>query len=219
MLASGDIINANATHHSDLWQALRGGNNNFGVVTHFDVAAFEHSQLIHGGLVIVPLNSSETVLRELQKFTDDSVGAAHPDSGLTVEYVLNGTTGEGQILLWLIDTDASADHAALQPFLDIQPQLVNQVATSLIVDYPSAIPPVSRVLMADVTFLNDPETLRGVQNITLTWFTKYSHIPGLTWDFQYEPLPHHVTEASLARGGNAMGLNYTDKDLIRAPSP
>ncbi|KAI0119254.1 hypothetical protein F4814DRAFT_447068 [Daldinia grandis] len=33
VLASGEAINANAKQHSDLWKALRGGGNNFGIVT------------------------------------------------------------------------------------------------------------------------------------------------------------------------------------------
>ncbi|KAL9105868.1 MAG: hypothetical protein Q9227_009031 [Pyrenula ochraceoflavens] len=33
VLASGSIVNANSTHHRDLWKALRGGSNNFGIVT------------------------------------------------------------------------------------------------------------------------------------------------------------------------------------------
>jgi FAD/FMN-containing dehydrogenase len=37
VLANGDIVNANAKSHSDLWIALRGGSGNFGIVTRFDM--------------------------------------------------------------------------------------------------------------------------------------------------------------------------------------
>jgi FAD/FMN-containing dehydrogenase len=33
VLASGQIVNANSKTNSDLWRALRGGSNNFGIVT------------------------------------------------------------------------------------------------------------------------------------------------------------------------------------------
>jgi FAD/FMN-containing dehydrogenase len=39
VLASGDIINANASANSDLWLALKGGSSNFGIVTRFDLEA------------------------------------------------------------------------------------------------------------------------------------------------------------------------------------
>jgi hypothetical protein len=213
VLASGEIVNANATSHSDLFLALKGGNNNFGVVTRFDVATFEHNQMIYGGLIIVPFDIIDSVLESLNIFTDDSAGF-EPSTGLTVEVGLNGTTGDGQILLWLIDTNATGDHAALQPFLDMEPKLADQINTSLTVDYPSAVPSVSRLLMGDFTFVNDLEVIRGVQNITIGVVQAYSYIPDVTWDFQYEPLPRHVAEAGNARGGNIMGLNNTDEDLI-----
>lgn len=45
VLADGRIINANATSHSDLWRALKGGSSNFGIVTRFDVEAFPATNL------------------------------------------------------------------------------------------------------------------------------------------------------------------------------
>ena len=37
-LASGQmIVNANSTSHPDLFAALKGGSNNFGIVTSFDM--------------------------------------------------------------------------------------------------------------------------------------------------------------------------------------
>ncbi|KAK5996633.1 FAD-dependent monooxygenase sdcF [Cladobotryum mycophilum] len=41
VLADGSIINANATNHPDLWQALKGGSGNFGLITRFDMYPIE----------------------------------------------------------------------------------------------------------------------------------------------------------------------------------
>jgi FAD/FMN-containing dehydrogenase len=213
VLSSGEIVNANNTHHTDLFHALKGGNNNFGVVTRFDLAVFEHSQMVHGGLVIVPAESSDEVLAGLYDFTDDSNGA-HATAGLQVEYFMNATTGDGQILLWLIDTDATGDHAALEPFFEMEPKLLNQVQTTPIADYATSIPAVSRVLMTDATFVNDHETIKGVYNITIEIMKTVSHVPDLTWDFQFEPLSRHTIEASLVRGGNVMGVDSLEEDLL-----
>ncbi|KAF2658697.1 FAD-binding domain-containing protein, partial [Lophiostoma macrostomum CBS 122681] len=40
VLAFGEIVNASATEKSDLWKALRGGSNNFGIVTRFEFRTF-----------------------------------------------------------------------------------------------------------------------------------------------------------------------------------
>jgi FAD/FMN-containing dehydrogenase len=50
VLPSGLLVNANATSHSDLFRALKGGANNFGVVTRFDLAAFPQGEILAGAI-------------------------------------------------------------------------------------------------------------------------------------------------------------------------
>lgn len=50
VLASGEIVNANADENRDLWLALRGGNNNFGVVTRFDFRTFPQGSFWGGSV-------------------------------------------------------------------------------------------------------------------------------------------------------------------------
>lgn len=40
VLASGDITYVTEASHPDLWLALKGGSNNYGIITRFDVPAF-----------------------------------------------------------------------------------------------------------------------------------------------------------------------------------
>ncbi|RYP54688.1 hypothetical protein DL769_010309 [Monosporascus sp. CRB-8-3] len=51
VLASGEIVDANAHSYADLFWALRGGGGNFGIVTRFDVSAFEQGGTTWGGSV------------------------------------------------------------------------------------------------------------------------------------------------------------------------
>jgi FAD/FMN-containing dehydrogenase len=48
VLANGDIVNASPHSHTDLYWALRGGGNNFGVVTRFDLMTFPQGDLWGG---------------------------------------------------------------------------------------------------------------------------------------------------------------------------
>lgn len=48
MFANGSINNVNYRTHPDLFFALRGGGNNFGIVTRFDMAAFPQGDLWAG---------------------------------------------------------------------------------------------------------------------------------------------------------------------------
>jgi FAD/FMN-containing dehydrogenase len=40
ILASGDIVNANIRENPDIFQALKGGSNNFGIITRFGLKTF-----------------------------------------------------------------------------------------------------------------------------------------------------------------------------------
>jgi hypothetical protein len=44
VLPSGAIVNATKSSYSDLWLALRGGSNNFGIVTAFESTAFKQGK-------------------------------------------------------------------------------------------------------------------------------------------------------------------------------
>jgi FAD/FMN-containing dehydrogenase len=45
VLASGEIVQANAETNKDLWVALKGGGCNFGIVTRFDLRVFEQGPM------------------------------------------------------------------------------------------------------------------------------------------------------------------------------
>ena len=45
VLASGQIVNANLTSRPDLFAALKGGTNNFGIVTSFDMRVFPQGKV------------------------------------------------------------------------------------------------------------------------------------------------------------------------------
>lgn len=56
VLANGSIVCANATTNRDLWLGLRGGSNNFGIVTSFTLATFEQGPL-WSSLTLNPLTA------------------------------------------------------------------------------------------------------------------------------------------------------------------
>ena len=45
VLASGHIVNANLNSHPDLFAALKGGTNNFGIVTSIDMRVFQQGKV------------------------------------------------------------------------------------------------------------------------------------------------------------------------------
>ena len=95
MLASGDIINANIHQHSGLFKALKGGSNNFGIVTRFDLKTFPQGKL-WGGFIMNPINSSAEQFHYLQDFTTASGNGADPHASIINAYIF---TGRGPTLI------------------------------------------------------------------------------------------------------------------------
>ncbi|KAK4113194.1 FAD-binding domain-containing protein [Canariomyces notabilis] len=70
VLADGRIVTAEAgTETEDLFRALKGGSNNFGIVTNFRMKAFELGD-IWGGLTFYPKTAMDGATRALVAFTD-----------------------------------------------------------------------------------------------------------------------------------------------------
>ncbi|KAK1543977.1 FAD binding domain-containing protein [Colletotrichum paranaense] len=62
VLANGSLIEANATAYADLFKALKGGMNNLGVVTRFDLRTFPAND-IYGGIVAFAYADKEPVVK------------------------------------------------------------------------------------------------------------------------------------------------------------
>ncbi|ORY67396.1 uncharacterized protein BCR38DRAFT_426935 [Pseudomassariella vexata] len=69
VLANGDVVLANKDINSDLFQVLKGGGNNFGIVTRLDVDTFETGKL-WGGLVYYPLDATADIIDAFVNFAD-----------------------------------------------------------------------------------------------------------------------------------------------------
>jgi hypothetical protein len=87
VLADGSIVNANtdSPQYADLARALRGGTNNFGVVTRFDLRAHPYEG-INGGLVVWPETPqvTENVIDAFVSFSRSAPQDPHAHSFLAL---------------------------------------------------------------------------------------------------------------------------------------
>lgn len=93
VLANGTVVEASATSHPDLFWALKGGNNNFGIVTHLKLRTLETAGSVFGGVMTYPESSLDQVTNVLY---DYHVRQALIDTSTHVlpQYTYNGTTDE-----------------------------------------------------------------------------------------------------------------------------
>ena len=97
VLASGEIINANITSLPDLTIALRGGSNNFGIVTAFDMKVFPQGKF-WGGVTINSISTRAAQMAAFEAFTGNPNYDKY--AALINSYVYLGATNS-----WFIDND------------------------------------------------------------------------------------------------------------------
>ncbi|CAJ2503970.1 Uu.00g113640.m01.CDS01 [Anthostomella pinea] len=169
VLANGDIVEANSEQNQDLWKALKGGSSNFGMVTRFDMQAFEAND-IYGGLVTHPLSATDEVIAAFSNFVDNienyqggscfSFWSWVVGSDQTViNSALHDTTGA-------IAAPAYAEYAEIEPRIQSSLRLASQLNMTVELEFQKGF---QNVWLA-ITVKDDPTILhlRAAQRLHLS---------------------------------------------------
>ena len=131
VLADGRIVNANARTNSDLWLALKGGSNNFGIVTRFDLKAFKQGNF-WGGTILYGDDASPALLKA---FADLNRPQGY-DEYASVIHSHSFVPGMGFVTSENIAyTKPEAFPATFKPFTDAQPQFTSSMRISNQTDF------------------------------------------------------------------------------------
>ncbi|KAF9895231.1 hypothetical protein FE257_000133 [Aspergillus nanangensis] len=71
VLANGTIVNANEKENTDLFAALKGGGNNFGIVTAYTLQTHAMDHKVWGGNYIFPADQTPQILEAVRDFADN----------------------------------------------------------------------------------------------------------------------------------------------------
>jgi FAD/FMN-containing dehydrogenase len=129
--ADGQVVNASATEHPDLFWALRGGGGNFGVVTSFEFRLHPVKD-VYVGLFFYELDAAGDLLRFFRQFiptADESYGA-FPAFQIAppLEFVPPNRVGDtfcAAVVHWSGPLDQG--EAAMKPFRDLAPVVAEMV--------------------------------------------------------------------------------------------
>ncbi|KAM0714147.1 hypothetical protein Q7P37_010296 [Cladosporium fusiforme] len=217
VMADGTIHNVNATHHNDLYLALRGGGANYGIVTEIDLTIYKTTGKIYGGQILSPATPNVTtqVLHSLVDFTTRNNQDTH--AGLQVVFLYDGS-GAAMVDNLIAHTDGTSMAPIFDKFLGMGPQLRNTVGLKgmrHIAEEASALQPRGyRDLTATFTLENDIQTLLEIHKATVRLYESIRDVPDMDFIFSYVPLPSVLVKQSLMRGGDVMGLDRDPKDHI-----
>ncbi|KAL4931215.1 FAD-binding oxidoreductase [Aspergillus undulatus] len=209
---NGEILKASEKEHSDLYWALRGGGNNFGLVTKFNLHTIP-SSLLWGGTHVFSEDKFSDVI---SAFVDVAKHAR--DDGNAQQYVLFTSMGGSNIAsAELTYTKDESNPAIFEKFLSI-PSVSNTTSTRTLAKYCDDLnaqdPYGKRDVFWNRSFKLDEKFANWAVKRWFEMNSVVSKIPnallGLTFQVITEPMLEKMSEA----GGNALGLDTSSGPIL-----
>ena len=221
VLANGTIVNANLQQNPDLFKALKGGSNNFGIVTKFDLITFEQGQM-WGGFVIYPPQTVEQQVQALQGFTQASGDGVDPYAAVINSYIFKAD-GLAFIANYYTYTKPQANPAILTNFTAIQPQTQSGLRTTnlttMTIELAAGTPNGYRQLFGTATFKNDASLLSKILALANETYAPVRHLRDFQASVTLQPISRAQTSKGEGMGGNSLGLDASRGDLVCELSP
>jgi hypothetical protein len=217
VLGDGSIVTASKDERPDLWQALKGSSNNMGIVTRFDMRAFEGGD-IFGGLVAYPVSTADQQLPAFVNFAENV--AQDPYASTIMIGVIRSDTKTPVFMnayeytkpVHKPDGDIFDEFFAIQGNLSDTTGLRN--LTSLV--YELEGDKKHRAHFSTLSWKNDIRVLEKAHEAFLEASDKLSAEATGEWFMYvlYQPIPTIFAQIGNENGGNVLGLDQFDYTLI-----
>lgn len=213
-------MTASSTSNPTLFRALKGGSSNFGIVTVITSRLFSQTPF-WGGTLAQPITNKEAVFSFFSNFTVsatyDPYGALISDIGWiagvpTIVHNIAYTNGD---VAW--PPPAFAE-------LDAMPKVATTVRKDKLSSFSSELATALAVtnghnnLFMTLTFLNKPnitpQFMSEVYDLADAAAKELISVVGIVFTMSFQPLPHVLYSKSASTGGNVLGLDRFQDDLI-----
>lgn len=219
-MPDGIILNASYKLFPDLYWALRGGGNNFGVVLGFTFKAFSLGKM-WGGIRAYPVQAKEIVTKGLATFNVDA--ATDPDLAVITSFMYIQGMYMSTVIFDYAKPEADppilgahfGDLANFPMILDTS-RITN--LTDLAIELGGSTPNGYRNQFTTATYKNSKE----LQDVMVDIFMEevegikdqVSDIQALKPVIAFQPIPTTITSHMSKNGGNPLGLSPADGPLI-----
>ncbi|KUJ13165.1 FAD binding domain-containing protein [Mollisia scopiformis] len=244
VLASGEITTASASQNPTLWKALKGGSNNFGIVTRFTVRSFPSTKIWSGFLYMLPSQATKVLAafhESVKRKTESNFITSYDyhASGPIVSFSYVQPLGFQVIAANLVYTKLPEKDnqwpvywktSAFAPLWRLWSTCKVRTLTSATDELCALNPAGRRQMFATTTIKNDPATIKAVHQAYLDPISSLRGCKGLVWTLIFQPLlpewarKGHDNPIGLADGTNdplvivAFTINWDedrDDDLVK----
>ncbi|KAK4641447.1 hypothetical protein QC761_501820 [Podospora bellae-mahoneyi] len=216
VLANGSIVKATASgEYSDLFRALKGGGNNFGIVTSYTMPAISCAS-IWGGLVILPPDIMPAAADAFVDFTSNL--EKDPDSNLIL-MIAHLEPKPGTVIAGLYANVAGVEKPPIFDKFLTFPELFTTYKKTTLVECLNATAQGTGyhgVWFAS-SFANNPAILRRAAELHQELAAEFeTHITDQDFQTQciFQPLPRAFAQNSVRLGGNMLGLERNKVDGV-----
>ncbi|KAH7413376.1 FAD binding domain-containing protein [Cadophora sp. MPI-SDFR-AT-0126] len=211
VLANGTIVTASQTSNADLFNVLRGGGNNFGIVTSYTMKAYPIGQ-IWGGQMIFSGDQTDQVLQAVRDFTEN-----YPDDKAAI-IATNQIALSTLVNIWIIFVfwyGPEPPAGTFSAFTNIGPLLDTSGPNSY---YKLLSSFDALVIMGTVySIATEMSTLPSSEVGHTVMKSYYDHflnvtmahkdVPGLSATMALQPLPKRLAQKSKENGGDLLDLD------------
>ncbi|KAF1956090.1 FAD-binding domain-containing protein [Byssothecium circinans] len=212
VLASGEIVQANAKSHPDLFAAMKGSRSNFGIVTRMDIVTHLQGNF-WGGAIMYTIDTEDA---QLDAFHDLKSGNYDPYAQVELSFLYVGAAQSFFVSnnLWYLQDVESP--RAFQRFANIQPQITNTMrkcnSTGFATELWDAQPKDQYAVYVTTTFRLSPTIMKKINTVWHSASQTLSSVPNILSVITYQQCPP-IVETSTNALGFAQG-STPNEDLI-----
>lgn len=220
--ACGSILNVSKTSYPDLYWALRGGGNNFGLVTKFHVNAIQKSPTMWGGQRIYLKQAIPALIEAYYNlaYNLSKDGKAHQ----ILSFAYGGTQLGNVAIAELEYEDATGGSAAIfDEYNAIDKRLVAQSATgvSTLLNLTTTLGAVASVDGLRQSFITwtaklDYNVVNATQSAFFAELSSIQDAAGLVPSLALQVISVPMMEKTYQNGGNPLGLDPSSGPLMLA---
>ncbi|KAF9891907.1 hypothetical protein FE257_002870 [Aspergillus nanangensis] len=217
VLASGRIVNANSETNVDLFKALKGGSNNFGIVTKYELKTTDNAHL-WGGITVYENSTTDQQIPALVKFIDNIEN--DPYASWIGLWQYNSTTDKTLISSPIDYTKPVAYPEAFNDFYQI-PNITSSVRHATLYNLTSELQQADgyRDVFLTSTYLNNANVLKKTIDILNEKILAAKPLAqGKDWSIMViiQPWPKILWQRNQNNGvGNVLGLDRFDENMLQ----